>query len=64
MNTDEQRAHDFALKIMEIYFQLNPQQFTESNGDETVLKTDELFDFYNQNYVRAMQEYFHHDEAF
>ena len=60
--TDEQRAHDFALKMMEIYFQLNKQQFTSQNGDETVIEINKLFEFYDQNYIRAMQIYFHHEE--
>lgn len=62
--TDEQRAHDFALKVMELDFKMNPHLFTSQNGDETVIETDKLFDLYNQNYIRAMQEYFHHNEAF
>ncbi len=62
--TDEQRAHDFALKMMEIYFHLNHEMFTSKNGVDKVPDMKKLFEFYDQNYIAVMQECFHHNEAF
>lgn len=56
--SNEQRAHDFALEIMRMYYELNREQFTEQNGDETDVDDRKLFELYNQKYIHIMQDFF------
>lgn len=55
--SNEQIAHDFALEIMRMYYELNREQFTEQNGDETDVNDRKLFDLYNQTYIHVMQDF-------
>lgn len=55
--TDEQRAHDFALAAMRLYFENNSEMFLSKNGDESVLDIRKLFETYDQFYMITIQEY-------
>ena len=58
LTDQEKRAHDFALKVMELDFQLNPDLYIEKRPHENVINTKKLFDFYDQTFTITMQKHF------
>lgn len=58
LTDQEKRAHDFALKVMELDFQHNPDVYIEKLPHETVIDTKKLFDFYDQTFTITMQRHF------
>lgn len=46
----EQRAHEFALEILKMYFEVNRQNYENTNETEKYIPTDILFGVYNAAY--------------
>lgn len=48
--TDEQRAHEFALEIIKMHFEVNKEKFKTDSDDSVIVPTKELYDIYNAAY--------------
>ncbi len=53
--TDEQRAHDFAIEIMKMYFSLNDDNIEVGSDGKRSVPTDELFKVYEAAYKFATE---------
>jgi len=51
----EQRAHEFALKVLEVSCKNNPEEFYIK--DSKVFDTDALFNVYNAAYQTVFERY-------
>lgn len=48
--TDEQRAHEFAIEIIKMYFEVNKDQFETVSEKQTIVPVKDLHDIYNAAY--------------
>lgn len=56
----EERAHDFAIEIMKMYFAENKAAMTDdadNTHSDVVINNDDLFSVYNTAFQRAIELY-------